>query len=85
MGKFSENLKRKYARINKDRRELLGLAFKEFPNIVDCSLVERFSWDSPKGRTAIFDLYYLESAGYVEITAPLLQTLQDEGSGKLKD
>jgi len=28
------------------------------------------------------DLYYLESAGYVETTAPLLQTLQDEGSGK---
>jgi hypothetical protein len=28
------------------------------------------------------DLYYLESADYVETTAPLLQTLQDEGSGK---
>jgi hypothetical protein len=85
MDKFPEILKREYKRINRDRRELLELAYKEFPDMVDCSLIERFSWDSPEGRTAIFDLYYLESAGYVEITAPLLQTLQDEGSGKLKD
>jgi hypothetical protein len=66
---FPEILRRPYERINRERRELLRAAYERFPAIVDCSLTGRFHWDNPEGRTAVFDLYYLASAGYIEIVA----------------
>jgi hypothetical protein len=66
---FPDILKRQYHQINSDRRELLQIAYERFPRIVDCSIMGQFHWESPEGRTAVFDLYYLESAGYVDIVA----------------
>lgn len=61
--------KREYGEICRDRRLLLDLAYRRFPDAVDCALLGGFDWEDEKGRTAIFDLYYLEAAGYVEIVA----------------
>jgi|GEM_PF-863161 len=69
MHSYPDIIVRPYRQLNKDRRALLEVAYKSFPDIVDCSITEQFRWESPEGRTAIFDLYYLESAGYIEIVA----------------
>jgi len=69
MTPYPDILVRAYSQINKDRRTFLEMAYQCFPDTVDCSITQLFNWESSEGRTAIFDLYYLESAGYIEIVA----------------
>lgn len=59
---------REYDQANKDRRHILQMGYEVFPEDVVCLGDDRFSWDTPSGRIAIFDIYYLDSAGYVEVS-----------------
>ncbi len=44
------------------------MGYDVFPEEVTCLGNDEFSWYSDSGRVAIFDIYYLDSAGYVEVS-----------------
>jgi len=60
---------RTYEEINSDRRKILEEAYEEFPSTLENVEGKRFNWETPGTRTALFDLYHLHDAGFVEITA----------------
>lgn len=46
----------------------MQMGYDIFPEGVECLGNDKFSWDTAVGRVAIFDVYYLDSAGYVEVS-----------------
>lgn len=58
--------KRTLKEINENRRRLLQEGYEVFPGTIDCDKTE-FNWDEVEARINIFDIYYLNHAGYVNL------------------
>ncbi|MBN1663269.1 MAG: hypothetical protein JW943_06685 [Deltaproteobacteria bacterium] len=63
---------RTYDEINHNRRRLLHEAYHAYPEYIYCE-PEEFNWHQSRGRTNIFDLYYLYDAGYIDLTRGLYE------------
>lgn len=66
MENIAPPLQRNIKEINENRRKLLQKGHEVFPENIKCDKSE-FNWDEPKARINIFDIYYLDQAGYVSL------------------
>jgi hypothetical protein len=58
---------RSYEQVNRNRRRILREAYGCYPEFAYCD-PEDFNWQTPGGRAALFDLYYLCDSGLIECT-----------------